>query len=44
MLELESDNILTVEEEEILLESYKRMEEEAKKGKFVYTFDQEWLM
>jgi len=39
-----SDHSLTEEEQEILLESYKKMHEEAKKGKFVYTFDQEWLM
>jgi len=39
-----NDDVLTEEEQIILLESYKKMLEVAKQGKFVYTFDQEWLM
>lgn len=40
----QNDDILTEEEETILLESYKMMLEVAKQGKMVYKFDQEWLM
>lgn len=40
----QNDDILTEEEETILLESYKMMLEVAEQGKMVYKFDQEWLM
>lgn len=40
----QNDDVLTEEEEMILLESYKMMLEITKQGKKVYSFDQEWLM